>query len=506
MPRYHDEKLIETAREYYKDNVAAGRTGKNWLRILIAFGVETHDTLKPFSAAEARERVSRWSGWKPFAKALEEIESEEDAAGDLQYHAVELSNEEVAAYSEQYAEKYSNTPEEEDAEQAFFNAFEPLLANSESSEGNSDDLPGRPAEELFVELDDFQKKFSQLLELKLRGEPLRDGVIQGISNRLEDVNFPWDEFINSLEFLNSLSESDYDKIPERAVYESFAYSGEYANGVEYIKSFLIDEPVPEMEKQFDQLDHFRLRGEPLSDHLIEEVEHRMQSEDFLWDEFIETLEFLNGLSDEDYQQLPHGLPHDALLYFNPDDDKENGIYLLKSFLPIEAPAPDINFFKCWVHENPLPDRTDTESYPVLKVLEQWMVHLDKNGDEIAFGHRNHHYSIPSDDYPTDQGGSPVQLEWRYVTDSGEDIILEQYPIGYNWRGALPFIDYYIRAEPGNLYVRYKNFQTVHWNSDSKVMGPWSEPKRITHGFQTHDQPHLPTSPFTEPYIAIERYA
>ncbi len=66
--------LIQTVRGYYDENVAAGRAGKNWLRVLIAFGVETDDELRPMSASEARERVSNWSGWKPVAEALEQLE------------------------------------------------------------------------------------------------------------------------------------------------------------------------------------------------------------------------------------------------------------------------------------------------------------------------------------------------------------------------------------------------------------------------------------------------
>ena len=66
--------LILTVRGYYDENVAAGRAGKNWLRVLIAFGAETHDSLTPMTAAEARERVSRWAGWRPVAEALEQLE------------------------------------------------------------------------------------------------------------------------------------------------------------------------------------------------------------------------------------------------------------------------------------------------------------------------------------------------------------------------------------------------------------------------------------------------
>ena len=68
------DSLIQTVRDYYDENVAAGRAGTNWLRVLIAFGTETHDELTPMSAAEARERVSKWGGWRPIAEALEQLE------------------------------------------------------------------------------------------------------------------------------------------------------------------------------------------------------------------------------------------------------------------------------------------------------------------------------------------------------------------------------------------------------------------------------------------------
>ncbi len=68
------DSLIQTVRDYYDENVAAGRAGTNWLRVLIAFGTETHDELAPMTATEARERVSKWGGWRPIAEALEQLE------------------------------------------------------------------------------------------------------------------------------------------------------------------------------------------------------------------------------------------------------------------------------------------------------------------------------------------------------------------------------------------------------------------------------------------------
>ena len=70
------DSMIQTVRDYYELNVAAGRTGNNWLRVLIAFGAETHDSLTPFTAAEAWERVPRWGGWRPVAEALDQLEAQ----------------------------------------------------------------------------------------------------------------------------------------------------------------------------------------------------------------------------------------------------------------------------------------------------------------------------------------------------------------------------------------------------------------------------------------------
>ena len=64
------QRMIDKVRYYYKINVEAGRTGKNWWRVLIAFGVETHDTWTAMTAAEVEPKIKRWSGWKPIYDTL----------------------------------------------------------------------------------------------------------------------------------------------------------------------------------------------------------------------------------------------------------------------------------------------------------------------------------------------------------------------------------------------------------------------------------------------------
>ena len=355
--RYHDENLIRQARKHLKSNQAAGRTGKNWLRILIAFGVETHDTLTPFTAAEARERVSRWGGWRPFAEALEEVE------------AVSQSSPPATLEAGVVSEPVAETPVDQ-----------PVTEESVAS-------------------------------IIVRGQPLSD------------------EFVS---FINKLR-------------TDLTYSAE---------------------------DEENLR---------------------------EKIEFLENLSDDVYQLLETEIVENFL----GPNLLETSMGFIKSYLPAEIPAPDINQFQFWVHANPHPDHLNTLPYPVLKVVEDWMEYYDKDGNIVSHSDEGVEYSLHNRNWPEDDGGMIVHLEWGYTTDSGESIILEEYPIQYDWAGGA-FRDYYIRAESGELRVRYKDYNNMRLNPDYKATGPWSEPKRITHGFEVDDTPNLPDSRFTEPYIAIER--
>ena len=68
--------MLNQVRHYYDVNKdRAPGYGKNWKRVLIAFGDTTDTTLTAFTAAEARDRESNWSGWRPVRVTLECIES-----------------------------------------------------------------------------------------------------------------------------------------------------------------------------------------------------------------------------------------------------------------------------------------------------------------------------------------------------------------------------------------------------------------------------------------------
>ena len=69
------DKTLELARDYYELNRhRAPGYGRNWQRVLIAFGDITDTQLEAFTAAEARQSETRWAGWRPFREALECIE------------------------------------------------------------------------------------------------------------------------------------------------------------------------------------------------------------------------------------------------------------------------------------------------------------------------------------------------------------------------------------------------------------------------------------------------
>ena len=70
-----DDLLGKVSHYYDVNKNKAPGYGKNWKRVLIAFGEVEDSELTPFTAAEARESEQRWSGWKPVREALECIEA-----------------------------------------------------------------------------------------------------------------------------------------------------------------------------------------------------------------------------------------------------------------------------------------------------------------------------------------------------------------------------------------------------------------------------------------------
>ena len=77
--------LVEKVRGYYELNRSrADRNhGENWLRVLIAFGAETHATLQPYTSAEARAGESAWDGWVEIREELERLEGCSDSQQPL---------------------------------------------------------------------------------------------------------------------------------------------------------------------------------------------------------------------------------------------------------------------------------------------------------------------------------------------------------------------------------------------------------------------------------------
>ncbi len=75
--------LVKKVRGYYELN--RGRAdrnhGENWLRVLIAFGAETHATLRPYTSAEARVGEQAWDGWREVREELERLEACAPAVG-----------------------------------------------------------------------------------------------------------------------------------------------------------------------------------------------------------------------------------------------------------------------------------------------------------------------------------------------------------------------------------------------------------------------------------------
>ncbi|WP_420436398.1 hypothetical protein [Candidatus Poriferisocius sp.] len=75
------DETLGLARDYYELNRdRAPGYGRNWLRVLVAFGDVVDDQVTAFTAAEALEREQLWFGWRPFREALECIEAAQQPA------------------------------------------------------------------------------------------------------------------------------------------------------------------------------------------------------------------------------------------------------------------------------------------------------------------------------------------------------------------------------------------------------------------------------------------
>ena len=67
--------ILQTVRGYYDANKnKPPNYGKNWKRVLITFHDVQDANLKPYTAAEALQSETRWSGWKPVREAIQCIE------------------------------------------------------------------------------------------------------------------------------------------------------------------------------------------------------------------------------------------------------------------------------------------------------------------------------------------------------------------------------------------------------------------------------------------------
>ncbi len=67
--------ILQTVRGYYDANKnKPPNYGKNWKRVLITFHHVQDANLKPYTAAEALQSETRWSGWKPVREAIQCIE------------------------------------------------------------------------------------------------------------------------------------------------------------------------------------------------------------------------------------------------------------------------------------------------------------------------------------------------------------------------------------------------------------------------------------------------
>ena len=164
--------------------------------------------------------------------------------------------------------------------------------------------------------------------------------------------------------------------------------------------------------------------------------------------------------------------------------------------PIEVPISDLSQFKIYVQVNPFPEDSGRPD-PVLRILQDYLQYYDRYDNKVDAFDR----AADRAEYNglLDADGMYAQREWKYVTDDGEIETPSPYTVGF----GNGYDDFFIPAKPGRLYMRYVNF-SVNSSTHEMADGEWSEPLRITHGYNVHDRPFEPHVIFTDPYIPIER--
>ena len=76
-----DPGILIKVRQYYFSNQQRPGRGKNWLRVMKAFGDDSFsnddrwEEIAPYTAKEARESEMIWKGWRPIRKELERLEA-----------------------------------------------------------------------------------------------------------------------------------------------------------------------------------------------------------------------------------------------------------------------------------------------------------------------------------------------------------------------------------------------------------------------------------------------
>ena len=66
------DELLSTVQYYYDANSQKPpNNGRNWLRVLIAFGAVQDSELTAYTAFEAVQSEKVWAGWRPVREALQ---------------------------------------------------------------------------------------------------------------------------------------------------------------------------------------------------------------------------------------------------------------------------------------------------------------------------------------------------------------------------------------------------------------------------------------------------
>ena len=240
---------------------------------------------------------------------------------------------------------------------------------------------------------------------------------------------------------------------------------------------------------------YTLYGKPLTRYLQQEIQEEIEYGGWKPEVFAQRLAIVDSANPQVPTQQVEMLLHPGSMWM----DDENWLAFFNEVAPKNPPTPRISDFKLGVFQNAFYNCNHPDKL-ILGIHQHWIEWVDDKGNKVS--PRTRRAWMGSWVYDTDAWDSYLKFQWMFTADDGTREECKMYEIGF---APSDMERYYIPAKTGFLQLRFVDFAVSKYGDT--VNTPWSEPVRLTHGYQAMDDPWAPNSILLEgPYIPIERLA